>query len=48
MATMIDGITNGRIVSEPTVCRPGNSQRASTQAPGTPRATLATVDSSAW
>ncbi|CAM2902663.1 hypothetical protein HASA104033_07515 [Halobacterium salinarum] len=45
---MIDGNTNGRIVSDRSVRRPGNSKRASTYAPGSPSATLATVDSTAW
>jgi len=44
---MIDGSTNGTMVSDRIVRRPGNSKRASRYAAGRPSATLATVDSAA-
>jgi hypothetical protein len=47
-ATMIDGSTNGRIVTERSVRRPGNSKRARTYAAGSPSATLRIVESTAW
>jgi len=46
-ATMIDGNTNGRMVSDRRVRRPRNSKRASRYASGTPSATLTSVDSAA-
>jgi len=42
------GRTNGRMVRAFSVRRPGNSKRARTYAPGSPRTTLASVESAAW
>ena len=44
MATMMEGMTNGRMVSERSVSRPRNSKRANSHAAGRPSARLASVE----